>query len=219
MIELQTDSQTLRRTLIDKTRLRLEEWTRGEDTNFYLGENTENAAFYPLVTYINEYLDEATNNVLTALPLHRLSDVAVDFDRTGFYVDKGIGYLPLPPDFLKVEGLRMKNWTRNCYYTLKVTDEDYKVQQHKHVRGIKDKPQIAVAFGNIEIYSCCDTDTAQDIVYAKYIPMMKAEQTPERLWNLITLMCACRVEGVFGDDAAVQRLNNQLQTIMQLEQV
>lgn len=214
-----SDINETRRKLIDKTRLRLEEWTRGERTDFLLETDSENRAFYPIVTYINEYLDEACNNVLTALPLHRLADVATDLDCSGFVVDKGIGYIPLPSDFIKLEGLQMKRWSRKCWSTLKVTDDEYKVQQYKHVRGISDKPQVAVAYGNLEIYSCCDTDTTDDILYAKYIPMMKAENTPERLWGLITCMCAARVEGVFGDDEAVQRLNNQLQTMMTLEQV
>lgn len=219
MIEIGTDSRRIRRLLIDKTRLRLEEWTRGERTDFWLGENSEDAAFYPIVSYINEYLDEATKQVLLATPLHRLSDVATDFDRRGFYVDKGIGYLPLPHDFLKVEGVQMKNWTRKCYATLKVTDEEYKVQQHKHVRGIKDKPQIAIAFGNIEIYSCCDNDNAEDIIYAKYIPMLKAEETPDRLWNLLTCNCAEIVAGVLGDTSQQQILQQQFASMLELEQV
>lgn len=205
-----------RKMLIDKVRLRMEEWTRGEDTDFLL-ENDK--PFYPIVTYIDEYLDEAARKVLAMLPHHRLDKVAVDFDLTNFHVENGIGYIPLPSNFIKLFGIQMKCWSRALSETLKVTEDEYKIQQHRHSRGLQDKPQVAVAFGNVEIYSCRDNDDEESVLMAKYIPIKKAEDLPEELDEFVTIVCASIVEKVFGDYNQAKVLDDEINVMLQLSNV
>lgn len=205
-----------RNSLIEKTRLRLEEWTRGEDTDFLLEDDK---SFYPITKYVNEYLDEAATKVLSLMPHHRLGVVAKDFDLTDFKVEKGIGYIPIPSDFIKVFGIRMSDWEREIAIPLKITDEEYKIQQHRFSRGIQSKPHIAVAFGNVEIYSCKDTYTSENVVDARYIGNMKAEELPDTFDDFVTLMCAAIVEEVFGNSAQSQILEGQLNTMMEIKNI
>lgn len=236
-----------RKELVERVRLRLEEHTRGEDTDFYLGDDEgENSAFYPIVTYINSLLDEAGREVLLMLPHHRLDIVAKNFnvssidefeekdtyesidvfgtdevekyvidDEVSFSVEKGIGYLKLPNDFLKLYCFKMRHWSKDVFDTLKVGSDEYRHQTYIHSRGIEDKPQVAIAYGNLEIYSCRDTMTSADIERAKYIPSLSAEKIPTSLWDIVAINTAIKVEQVFGDDASVQRLQAQLQTQLQ----
>lgn len=202
-----------RKSLIEKTRLRLEEWTRGEDTDFLLEED---AAMYPIVKYIDEYLDEAAWKVLVLVPNHRLSAVAADFPLSTFNVVDGIGYIDLPSDYVKVFGIKMKRWERELTLPLKATDDDYKIQMHAHTRGIHVKPMIAVAFGKLELYSCKDTDTSSDIEEAKYIKRIAAERMPSEFDELLTLICASIVEKVFGNIQQQQVFDQQIQLMLEM---
>lgn len=195
--------------LIERTRLRMEEWTRGERTDFVLDEDSENRAFYPIVRYINEYLDAATNEILAVVPTWRLHECAKDLDVDALEIRDGVGYVPCPEDFIKLEALKCRTWSRSVGNTDKQGTDSYTLQQNKHSRGIQDKPHVGLAFGNLEIYSMKDED---DLEFARYIYRHKAENTPRKLHDLITLQCAYTVEGVFGNTTAVQLLGTQLQT-------
>lgn len=204
--------------------MRLEEWTRGEDTDFLLDEGSEDRAFYPIATYINEYLDEAARKVLTIVPHHRLDKVAkslplreVEVDgetiTTLPVIENGVGYIPVPSDFIKLFGIRMKCWERAIADTLKVTDDEYKNQQFIHSKGIQSKPKVAVAFGNIEVYSCRDNEP---VLFAKYIPIKKAEDLPVEFDELVTLVCASIVEKVFGEVQQSQLFDEQINVMLQM---
>lgn len=195
--------------LIERTRLRMEEWTRGERTDFVLDDNSENRAFYPIVRYIDEYLDVATNEILAVVPTWRIHECSKDLDVSKLEVRGGVGYIPCPEDFIKLEALKCRQWTRAVGDTDKQGTDGYTLQQNKHSRGIQDKPHVGLAFGNLEIYSMKDKD---DIEVARYIYKHKAEDTPRKLHDIITLQCAYTVEGVFGNATAVELLGTQLQT-------
>jgi hypothetical protein len=198
--------------LIERTRLRMEEWTRGERTDFLLEEGSEDRAFYPIVRYIDEYLDEAACEVLSILPPHRLQECLKDIPLEGTECREGVGYIPMPEDWIKLEGLRLRSWTRTVSEVAKVGTDEWILQQHRHTRGIQDKPVVGLAYGKLEVYSMRSCD---EVVYAKYVNARKAEECPEKMFPLISLQCAILTEGVFGDDYTVQRLQQQLQTMLE----
>ncbi len=195
-----------RLSLIERTRLRMEEWTRGERTDFWLEEGSENRALYPIVRYIDEYLDEAAATVLSVLPPHRLQECLKDIPLEGTECREGVGYIPQPTDWIKLEGIRLRSWNRTVHEVVKVGTDEWTVQQHRHSRGIMDKPVVGLAYGKIEVYSMRGCD---DVVYAKYVNARRAEEMPKGLHPLVSLQCAILTEGVFGDDATVQRLTAQ----------
>lgn len=201
-----------RRGIIERVRLRMEEWTRGERTDFLLEEGSEDRSFYPIVRYIDEYLDEAAGEVLTILPPHRLQDCLKEIPLEGTECREGVGYIPLPKDWIKLEGLRLRSWSRTVSEVVKVGTDEWTIQQHRHSRGIQDKPVVGLAYGKIEVYSMRSCD---EVVYGRYVNARKAEDCPAALHPLIALQCAILTEGVFGDDATVTRLQGQLQTMLE----
>lgn len=206
------EARKRRDRIVEMTRLRMEEWTRGERTDFYLDENSENKTYYPIVRYIEEWLDEATVELLSILPEHRLRDLVVDLpNEESIEIERGVGYMDLPTDFVRLDGLRMSCWDRTVHDVLHVTDDEYKEQRYKYSRGIQVKPAVAVAYGKIEIYSMRKGDKVE---YGKYVNKRVAEETPEWMWPLIAVQTAIIVEGVFGDTATVDVLNSQLQTLL-----
>lgn len=205
------DNNPKRIELIEKTRLYLEEWTRGERTDFFLEDNSENRAFYPIVAYIDKNLDDGAEQILAALPLHKLQGCKKELDLTTYHYANGIGYIPMPADFVKLEGIRVSSWTKNVSETCKLGDDEYLIQQNLYARGVKDKPRVGLAYGELELYSVRPDDC---VCYACYIPKKPAEQLDERLFPLIALQTAIIVEEIFGDTAKIQTLGAQLQAML-----
>lgn len=202
--------------LVELTRQYMEEWTRGERTDFWLGDDSENKALWPIVDYIDKQLDIAANMILAALPLHMLQEVKKEIPLDNFALMNGIGYIPQPKDFLKLEGIRLSSWTRNVFETCKVGTDEYLHQQNKYVRGISDKPKIGLAYGKLELYSIRPDDC---VCYAYYIPRVKAEEVDEKLFPFVALQCAIKVEEIFGDTNKIQTLGADLQAMLATTEV
>ena len=105
----------------------------------------------PVYSYINAHIAEAANEVLLAAPLNRLipknglefrSGTSQNISKKDWKMVINSNEITLPPDFLRMYTLRMKEWTRPVHKAITKTDHLYTLQFNKFTKGTPQKPVV-----------------------------------------------------------------------------
>lgn len=221
-----------REEYIEAVKVKLEEISPFKEPDHFI-DGTSDPDFdcvKPIVSYIENNLDEAAQNCLRSLPLSLLH---ADIDRKtdGFSVDvNGVGFITgIHANYRYV---RFHHEALKRDITAFITSEDplYLVQQNEHVRGGLAKPVAVLAsyaetgnyYGQIEIYSfrpkmaeAFDPSAVSTDFVLLYINTEKtagrdtAHPVQSPIEDLIVLECAKMVFAILGNFDGVKSCENE----------
>lgn len=116
-------------------------------------------------------------------------------------VGKGMGYMTLPDDFLRLVIFKMSDWRRPVLVPIGDTDPLYFLQKSKFngIKGGIDKPVVALTTNStgkiLEFYSCNGGSTVT-IDVAKYLPIPKIEDGSIDVSTLLYTPCLYYIAGL-----------------------
>lgn len=218
---------------IEAVKVKLEEISPFKEPDEFIASDDSSAnSVKPIISYIDQSLDEAAHNCLRSLPLSLLhADIERKTD--GMSIDvNGVGIIiGINATYRYV---RFHHSALEHDITAFITSESpiYLLQQNTHTRGGQAKPVAVVASyhdgsnaGQMEIYSFPSSDTEGDYVLL-YIDTEKnpASDAPgakiqSPIDDLIVLECARIVFNILGNaDGAKRCLNDftsKVQSIIQ----
>lgn len=96
----------------------------------------------PIYRYVSEHLAEAANEMLAALPIHRLGYKSPAVQSLVDGEDNRIGVIPMPADYLRLHTLWMKGWSHPVHGAIKPGHPLYSKQFNEWSRGHADKPVV-----------------------------------------------------------------------------
>ena len=204
-----------RAEIIQAVKVKLEELSPFDEGMAVLGSQTD---VKPLTSYIEQTLDEASDEVLLFLPMHLLTPS--DISNPTLTVTDGVGYIDVPTDYHRLYCLMLSTWERPATRPISVDSPEYNAQQNKYTRGKNAKPVVAVAVKSgkrvFELYSA--EEAGVTVTKAQYIKKVKAEDNPDRLIPYIVLACAAKVCGIYKMYDRVKTLREELSEYIKLQQ-
>lgn len=162
---------------------------------------------------IRSKIADAVRRVEISAPVHLL-DKGHDFsDAEICWNGDGVGYVPLPSDFMRLVGFRMGDWKRTVFAPILADSAEYAMQSSRFrgIRGNPQKPVCAIVMHAegiaLEFYSCRDEEQA--IVHAAYLPQPEIKDNNIEVcadcYRAVVYMAASLVAAATGnaDKAAV----------------
>ena len=217
---------------IEAVKVKLEEISPFDEPESFIADSDDAAdTVKPIISYIEQSLDEAAHNCLRSLPLTLLH---ADIARTTGIIpinSDGVGIIPIS---VNRRFVRFRQDLLKRDITAFITTEDplYLIQQDKDVRGGVCKPvavvssdynALAAANGQLEIYSfpAAYYSTSSQIFYLTSIDLTKKPGSDETNYiaspieEFIVLECAAMVASILGDTATTQICQAQYQAKLQ----
>lgn len=173
--------------------------------------DTINVAAFPL----EELLDEAGAWVVRTCPLHCLgSGVEMPQNALRKFAD-GSGKMPLPHDFVRLLAFKVAGWEHKVTQPIRDTDDRYKQQANRYLRGNESKPVVVLCDGDkaLEYYSSTDGEMAE-IETARYFPYTVINNNyPLSLYDVTSWKLAELIFAVSNDVAGMQVCQNKIQEL------
>lgn len=228
-----------RQQYIDAVKVKLEEISPFyEPENFIADGDDAASTTKPIISYIDQSLDEAAHNCLNSLPLTLLH---ADIERTTgtLYIDvNGVGFVRPLSTARRFVRLRQNLLKRDITAFISSEDPLYLLQQNEHTRGGIAKPVAVfssdnngVYSGQMEIYSFPEaernTNSEQYVLLSINVhkhPDDKSTVDPaftdtdcvkSPIEEYIVLECAAMVASILGDAATAQTCQAQFQAKLQ----
>lgn len=186
-----------RSALINKVKTRIDEVSASGDVIVEVGvENTK-----PYDSIIDELLDESALEVLLKAPFYRLTISSGDVTPVQDSVDKHIGTITLPNDFLRLVSFRMNEWQQPVTSFAVQGDEIAQKQANKHIRGGVAKPVAVLSKGTngyvATYYSVQSSHTLKEFLYIKKDTAQNIADT--QLIDAMVWICAAKTLGVLNE--------------------
>lgn len=173
--------------------------------------DSTNVAAFPL----NELLDEAGAWVVRTCPIHCLGS-GVEMPIAAFVAaEDGSGKLPLPHDFIRLLAFKMEGWNHKVTQPIRDTDEKYKQQFNRVLRGNESKPVVVLCDGDkaLEYYSSSRGADAT-IETARYFPYTVVNNNyPLSLYDVTAWKLAELVLAASTDVNGMQICQNKIQEL------
>lgn len=171
----------------------------------------------PITSYIDATLDESSDAARRLVPLHLINPTTIP----GSMVSReGIGYLPLPEDFLRLHTLKVDAWAREVNYCISTQHPSYALQRNPHTRGRSEKPVVAIVYDNgsksLECYSVSATATTTKKLYVRRVV---AEDNNTDLLPFVILMCAIKVCDITERPDVAKPLQDELTLLLKTTQL
>lgn len=221
-----------RQQYIDAVKVKLEEISPFDEPDSFIADGDDAAnTVKPIISYINNSLDEATKNCLNSLPIALLhADIARTTGTMPINSD-GVGIIPISVNRRFVR-FRQELLKRDITAFITTEDPLYLVQQDKDVRGGVCKPvavvssdynEDAAANGQLEIYSFPEEyyGTSNQTFYLTSIDLTKKPGSDETnhiaspIEEFIVLECAAMVKEILGDMQSAKLCRQQYQAKLQ----
>ena len=170
-----------------------------------------NVAAFPLA----ELLDEAGAWVVRTCPLHCLGS-GIEMPTNAFQPSEdGSGKLPLPHDYVRLLAFKMEGWEHKVTQPIRDTDDRYKQQFNRVLRGNESKPVVVLCDGDkaLEYYSSSKGVEAT-IESARYFPYTVINNNyPLELYDVTAWKLAELIFAVSNDVNGVQICQNKIQEL------
>lgn len=198
-----------RADLIKKVKVKLEELSPFDEPSSLLA--IPNNDIKPIQSYIDETLDKSFDDVLLSVPLHAIRTTINDYTPT-FTLKDGVGYCPVPDDFLRLYTVAFPEWRRDVkLYITPTTSDTYNLQRNKYTCGKYEKPIVAINDNKFEFYSLKNTPIKGQYTF-RYIPMTKADTLlfEDGLADYLVLQNAIHVLQIFEQYDKAKTLGEEL---------
>lgn len=202
-----------RQEYINKVKAKLEEISSFSDPgSLQILNQGESDVVKPIISYIEDSLDEAAHFCLNNLPTSLL---ASDIEENEYHlpIDRnGVGRISGIDEYLRLVRLSSKAWERDVTVFITPNNPAYQLQQNRYTRGKCAKPVVAYVPERsiLELYSfppqmrpddCCDYAYTKAKLY--YIDTnKKAEKVSSLISEFIVLRCATIVLEILKDNNA-----------------
>ena len=157
----------------------------------------------PVDTFADALLDECAREVLAKAPVSRLRPYPCL--APAFNTGNGVGFVPLPDDFVRLLEFKMSEWQRPVN-TVCEPGSDLALRQHnKFTRGGCCKP--VCVFGHCEgarVLEYYSVERSHEIERFLYVQDVPAEDIPVDLQDVLTWWCASRIWQIVGRQAEAQ---------------
>jgi hypothetical protein len=208
--------------VISAVMARLDELTPFEENDVALDVE---ASVKPIVQYVDDFLDEATDTVRLLCPERRMTsksfeeywdgedgrdswDDAFEAQELG---GSSIMYyqLKVPSDFLKIAEVRMDGWDRSCFSAVPSDGEAYRMLRNPYTTAGPAKPAVVVSGGLLEFYGLRGDDIALSV--GRYIDNRHYDggsdtmAQSELVDSAIIWRCALLVLGTMGRSEVVKQ--------------
>lgn len=202
-----------RAELISAVKVRLEELTPFSEGLVVLAGASD---VKPITSYIDALLDEASDEVRIAVPLHLIPPTTLTGSVT-IPKNDGVGILALPDNYLRLYAFKMPSWSREVIRAISTENPDYILQRNPHTRGKNVKPVVALnrtaASRVLELYSATAGETPEKMLYVESVA---AEANPDILIPFVVLMCAIKVYNVIERPDLAKVLATELGDMIKL---
>lgn len=214
--------------IVAKVKAKLEEISPFSDPSSLqvLGEG-ESDVVKPILSYIEESIDEAVRDCLNNLPTSLLS-ADIEEDQNCLSIDRdGIGHIGFE-DYQRMVRVHCHVWDRDVTSFITSSDPLYLLQQNKYTRGKCAKPVVAYVpeKQELELYSlpplmrpkdCCDKAGVHSKLF--YIDCnKKIEKVHSKIEDYVVLRCAAIVMEILGEGekagVMTTEYNNKLNDIL-----
>lgn len=172
---------------------------------------TDTVELNPSNDLVDKLLDEAAKYILLVFPLYMMptddipiTSITPNKTAAGASVT-GVGYIPLPTDFLRLHSFKMTDWKRVVNHAISQDSPTYKLQANPVTRGGVAKPVCAVVIDYdqgakvLEYYSV----TNHTVQQRKYVPLKLPDATagtfPDGLAEACAWQCAILVFQTMGN--------------------
>ncbi len=170
----------------------------------------------PVESYIQSTLDKSFDDILLFMPLYVIQKTFTDYASVSpsptITLKDGVGYCPVPADFLRLYAFTFSEWSRTV--TTHITPENanaYALQRNKYTRGKFEKPVVAINNGKFEFYSLKAVPTAGTFTM-KYIPKTEKNKGAfeKGLVDYLVLQNAIDVLNIFEQHDKAKELSAEL---------
>lgn len=204
-------------------------YTLIEDVRTTIDENTSIAAFtdsggnivdtdtLEMDDIIRSKIVDAINAVHRAAPLDMLELSSSFPSVTWTFRNKGIGYVHLPADFLRLGLFKMTDWAYGVSEALSPVSENYRQQfsDWSGVRGNPLHPVIALSDDSadgrciLEFFSCDSTNATAMMMYVKAVTeTASAYKIEAQLYRAVVLKAAALTASAYSNTDLMKWLNS-----------
>lgn len=178
--------------IINKVRVIMNE--AGEEEELHLlSEDT-----VKLDLYIETVIPDAVNLILLLSPVNHINATGASLTIQNF---DGIGVINLPPDFLKLVAVKLREWKRAVFMAYPLNSEEYKIQHNPVTRSGVNKPKCTLSYNAFgPTIECFPSGTMEYFSYIKSASSSNnkgLDLIKETLHLAVCYMCARLVYDIF----------------------
>jgi hypothetical protein len=188
-----------RKTIIQKVVIKLDEVAPfGEG----LVVSATNIDTKPIEKYVDEMLDESTNELLLTLPTHLLPNSKMTISDQITITDN-IASIKLPADYLRLGYVNFPSWERPVKQTITESSPTYSLQKNEYTRGGLAKPVVVIKKDAtlkkvLECYTVTDDNTNTTGGEVVYVKLTTPDNLPDNLIPALIMLCATKVLNIIG---------------------
>ena len=163
----------------------------------------------PVKFYIDELLNDATDDVQMIAPTNRLPKNSIYNDLLPAEF-RGVKYftLAIPKDFLRVALIKMDTWERSVTFSVSVDSEAYRMVRNPHTTAGASKPVVAFINQTLELYGGGSALENKDYIYRWYFAYNTGNPIDELVLDAICWRCAVKALSVMGSELVKQATEN-----------
>lgn len=189
-----------RAELIERVKVKLEEISPLDEPNSFITADSMSEAnrVKPIVSYIDQTLDQASWKCLSELPI---SILALDIDRIEDVCEvspeSGVGtYQLMPSSTPRFVRVKAETWKKDCTVIISSSNAISLLQDNKFTRGGECKPAVVYTpeYNCLSLYSFNDREYLEE----RYVEKLQASVIPIDVW---TIDCSKKAETVQSDIA------------------
>jgi hypothetical protein len=189
-----------RQEYINKVKVKLDEVSPFDEPLTFIAADGDSSydKVKPIVNYIDELLDNATQFCLRVLPLSLLS-ADVEKKEEELTVSNKIGEIKGYAD-RRLCRVRVADWKRDVTHFFTSEDANYLIQQNEHTRSGIAKPSVfyVAEEDHLELYSFSYETTTNSALVWSIDTLKRTEDVESNISDFIALKCAQLVLDVLG---------------------
>jgi hypothetical protein len=170
----------------------------------------------PIYSYVDQQLEQAANEVLRVVPVHRLPSCEKQGTDLTSSSNDGVCIITLPDDFLRLVRVKLAEWSNPVIVPISVDHPLYRHQFNKYTRGHQDKPvAVYIDTADKKELECYSYSNNGDVEYLSYIQKFeKGSDYDTTIAELIALTCARKVFEVYGNTEQVSMMTSEIQNVL-----
>jgi hypothetical protein len=196
--------------LIKLTKAKLEEFSPFNDNALIATSGLSGYEDKPVEAYIDNYMDEACNWILSVVPLRLIEPTSITIIKQTNHRD-GTGELEIGDDYLRLYTFKMQSWDRAVKVAIDETNPLFILQDNKYTMGNMHKPVVTYqreeGIHILKYFSCPKSDRDRTIEKAFQVSRFNRNNIQDSLAEFYATKCAELVYKTYGmaDNATIMQ--------------
>ena len=218
--------------MIDAVLVKLEELSPFNAPDSFTADPALGGVIQPVRSYAEATLNEAIKETIVMLPLRFLyKDIVNNSELVADVDEEGIGTIHLydnnakkPIDVVRLVELKFAEWEKGVIRPIDRTSPEYDIQRNPYTRGGTSKPAVVWTEDTIsEVWECYSLPKMGRPYIEKptkcaYVGLT-GNLNSERAAEYAILVCAIKVHNIYGNNANVKLLQDDLTTMLQFDNI